>query len=220
MNLNMGQIHASGNPVNVRLRESTGNEELDRAALEAVRNARYTASQQGRTGISQKITFEIQGSDYQRRNRQRREQEAIARSVSRQENRTASRQENRETSQTANRTASRQENRETSQTGNPTSSRKPNREVSRQGNRRPSSESSSPVIRPPRQPRTRTATSSPTTPIKPRYRQQQSAPPISRQRQQAATVTRREQRTVKPRIRQRDTTAKPGISPAAPASHR
>ncbi len=70
-------IDARGNPVNIRLKESSGDLEIDQKAAEQIRRRRYEASDEGYQGAKLRVTSERAGSDFQRQQEQRR-QEAIA----------------------------------------------------------------------------------------------------------------------------------------------
>ncbi|MFM7472057.1 MAG: TonB family protein, partial [Nodosilinea sp.] len=69
-------VDANGKVANVRLRQSSGNPELDRKAEAAIRRRQYEASESGYEGQRLRVTSELQGSDFQRQNQQRRQQEA------------------------------------------------------------------------------------------------------------------------------------------------
>ena len=66
-------VDANGNVINVRLVNSSGHPELDEAAKQAARNWKFDPSQSGKEAIPAKINFQIENSDYARRNREERE---------------------------------------------------------------------------------------------------------------------------------------------------
>ncbi|MBD2081988.1 TonB family protein [Leptolyngbya sp. FACHB-17] len=68
-------VDKDGNVFNVRLRQSSGNPEIDRKAEEAIRRRRYEASESGFQSQRIRVTSEQEGSDFQRQNADRRSQE-------------------------------------------------------------------------------------------------------------------------------------------------
>jgi TonB family protein len=74
-------VDANGNVSNVRLKKSSGNAELDAAAIEQAKKVRMSPSESGRQGVSTRVDFQIEGTDYQRqaqeRQRQRETEQAI-----------------------------------------------------------------------------------------------------------------------------------------------
>lgn len=69
-------IDASGNVVNVRLRQSSGNPEVDREALETAQKWKFKPSETGYQNARQRITLQEKGSKFQRAQDQRRAQES------------------------------------------------------------------------------------------------------------------------------------------------
>lgn len=69
-------VDANGNVINVRLVKSSGNADLDRAAIEAVAKSRFSATDSGREGLSQPITVVKPGSDFEREVREQVERQA------------------------------------------------------------------------------------------------------------------------------------------------
>ena len=65
-------VDANGNVINVRLINSSGHPELDEAAKQAARNWKFDPSQSGKEAIPAKINFQIENSDYARRNQEQR----------------------------------------------------------------------------------------------------------------------------------------------------
>ena len=65
-------IDARGNPVNLRLKQSSGDPEVDRQAAETIRRRRYESSDEGYQGAKLRVTYEQEGSDFQRQQEQRR----------------------------------------------------------------------------------------------------------------------------------------------------
>jgi TonB family protein len=75
-------VDANGNVSNVRLRKSSGNAELDAAAIEQAKKVRMSPSESGRQGVPTRVDFQIENSDYQRQAQERqrqREAEQVAR---------------------------------------------------------------------------------------------------------------------------------------------
>jgi TonB family protein len=72
-------IDAKGNVVNVRLSQSSGNAELDRKAEEALKQAKFNASEKGYSGQRIKVTSEQDGSGFQQQNQERRQIEEAKR---------------------------------------------------------------------------------------------------------------------------------------------
>jgi len=68
-------VDANGNVINVRLINSSGHPELDEAAKQAARNWKFDPSQSGKSAIPAKINFQIENSDYARRNQEQRRSE-------------------------------------------------------------------------------------------------------------------------------------------------
>ena len=68
-------VDANGNVINVRLINSSGHSELDEAAKQAARNWKFDPSQSGKSAIPAKINFQIENSDYARRNQEQRRAE-------------------------------------------------------------------------------------------------------------------------------------------------
>jgi TonB family protein len=68
-------VDANGNVINVRLINSSGHPELDEAAKQAARNWKFDPSQSGKEAIPAKINFQIENSDYARRNQEQRRAE-------------------------------------------------------------------------------------------------------------------------------------------------
>ena len=66
-------VDANGNVINVRLINSSGHPELDEAAKQAARNWKFDPSQSGKQAIPAKINFQIENSDYARRNQEQRQ---------------------------------------------------------------------------------------------------------------------------------------------------
>ncbi|HEY9614733.1 energy transducer TonB [Allocoleopsis sp.] len=64
-------IDEKGHTINVRIATSSGNEELDQAALEAVQRWRFAPSSSNRQNVNATISFEMKGSQRQRQNRER-----------------------------------------------------------------------------------------------------------------------------------------------------
>jgi TonB family protein len=75
----MFDIDAKGNVVNVRLSQSSGNAELDQKAEEALKRAKFNASEKGYTGQRIKVTSETDGSGFQQQNQERRQIEEAKR---------------------------------------------------------------------------------------------------------------------------------------------
>jgi len=69
-------VDRNGNVINVRLRQPSGNSEIDRKAEEAIRRRKYEASESGFQGQRIRVTSEQDGSEFQRQNRDRRREEA------------------------------------------------------------------------------------------------------------------------------------------------
>jgi TonB family protein len=78
-------VDANGNVTNVRLRQSSGNPEIDRKAAEAIQQRKYEASEGGYEGQRIRVTSEQEGSRFQRQNEERRAQEAAERQEREQE---------------------------------------------------------------------------------------------------------------------------------------
>jgi TonB family protein len=186
-------VDKDGRPVNVRVARSSGNDELDRAAIEGAQRWRLDPSSRGRQNVSSTIAFEIEGSQRQRQNRDRRRQRDERRG-----NRDAVATNSRETEtpQTSRRTLS-------ATNGNiPVETRRRTQPRSRQALPRQSDSAAVPRRRRSESaavPRRRRSESA----AVPRRRQQAIAP-TPRRRQQAAALTprRRQQAAVTPRRRQ------------------
>lgn len=85
-------IAPDGRVINVRLRKSSGNAENDREALEAISKWQFdpkTVPEGGRTNVRVKVTYEEEGSNYQRQNQERRRQQERNRVVEQQRQREA-----------------------------------------------------------------------------------------------------------------------------------
>ncbi|EKQ67012.1 TonB family protein [Leptolyngbyaceae cyanobacterium JSC-12] len=81
-------VAPDGRVINVRLRKSSGNPEVDRETLETLQRWRFkpeTVPQGGQQDIKVRVTFEEEGSKFQRQNEQRRRQEAERRRIAEQE---------------------------------------------------------------------------------------------------------------------------------------
>lgn len=72
-------IGSDGKATNVRLARSSGNRELDEAALRGVRRAKYKAPSGGRQGVLVKVDFAIEGSQRHRQLRERQKRKETAR---------------------------------------------------------------------------------------------------------------------------------------------
>ncbi|NJR50696.1 MAG: energy transducer TonB [Leptolyngbyaceae cyanobacterium CSU_1_3] len=88
-------VDKDGNPINIRLRTTSGDAEIDRKAEEAIRRRRYEASETGFQGQRIRVTSEREGSEFQRQSRDRRQQEA-AQQAERESQRAAQEQQERE----------------------------------------------------------------------------------------------------------------------------
>ena len=75
-------IAPDGSVTNARLRQSSGDEQTDRETLEAISKWQFnpqTIPEEGRTNVKVRVTFEEQGSQFQRQNEERRrESERLA----------------------------------------------------------------------------------------------------------------------------------------------
>ena len=72
-------ITPDGRVTNVRLRQSSGDEQTDRETLEAMSRWQFnpqTVPEGGRVNVKVRVTFEEEGSKFQRQNEERRRQEA------------------------------------------------------------------------------------------------------------------------------------------------
>ena len=72
-------ITPDGRVTNVRLRQSSGDEQTDRETIEAMGKWQFnpqTVPEGGRTNVKVRVTFEEEGSQFQRKNEERRRQEA------------------------------------------------------------------------------------------------------------------------------------------------
>ncbi|MFB2839030.1 TonB family protein [Floridanema evergladense] len=67
-------VQADGSTMNPQLVESSGNSQLDRAAMEAVQKMRFAPSNEGSKTVSFAINFATSGSEFERQARQRREE--------------------------------------------------------------------------------------------------------------------------------------------------
>jgi TonB family protein len=67
-------VDPNGNVSNVRIRKSSGNAELDAAAIEQAKKMRVSPSEAGRKNVSGTVDFQIEGSDYQRQAQERKRQ--------------------------------------------------------------------------------------------------------------------------------------------------
>ncbi|NJL43534.1 MAG: energy transducer TonB [Pseudanabaena sp. SU_2_4] len=67
-------VDANGNVSNVRLKKSSGNAELDAAAIEQAKKVRMSPSESGRQGVTTRVDFQIEGTDYQRQAQERKRQ--------------------------------------------------------------------------------------------------------------------------------------------------
>ncbi len=74
-------IDANGNVINVRLRQPSGDPAVDRATLEAVKKWKFTPSATGYQNVRQRLTFEEEGSKFQKEQERRRRREAEERQV-------------------------------------------------------------------------------------------------------------------------------------------
>jgi TonB family C-terminal domain len=63
-------VDANGNVTNVRLINSSGHLELDEAAIRQARQWKFTPSASGRQGIGVKVDFQLEGSEYQRQDKE------------------------------------------------------------------------------------------------------------------------------------------------------
>lgn len=73
-------IGSDGKATNIRLARSSGNRELDEAALRGARRAKYKAPSGGRQGVLVKVDFAIEGSERHRQLQERRKRNEVARS--------------------------------------------------------------------------------------------------------------------------------------------
>ncbi len=83
-------IAPDGRVTNVRLRKSSGNPEIDRETLETMQKWRFkpeTVPEGGRRNVKVRVTFEEDGSRFQRENERRRRQETEQRQAAEQEQR-------------------------------------------------------------------------------------------------------------------------------------
>ncbi|MBW4664384.1 MAG: TonB family protein [Chroococcus sp. CMT-3BRIN-NPC107] len=67
-------VNDKGNVTNVRVAESSGNSDLDAAAIRAARNWKFNTPNGAREGLSAKVDFAIEGSERSRQLRDRRRQ--------------------------------------------------------------------------------------------------------------------------------------------------
>jgi TonB family protein len=67
-------VQADGSTTNPQLVESSGNSQLDRAAMEAVQKMRFAPSNEGNKTVRFAINFATSGSEFERQARQRREE--------------------------------------------------------------------------------------------------------------------------------------------------
>jgi protein TonB len=72
-------IDENGHTMNVRIARSSGNEELDQSAVEAVQRWRCDPSSSNRRDVNATVSFELKGSERQRQNRERQQQREAAR---------------------------------------------------------------------------------------------------------------------------------------------
>jgi len=186
-------VDKDGRLVNVRVARSSGNDELDRAAVEGAQRWRLDPSSGGRQNVSSTVAFEIEGSQRQRQNRERRRQRDERR---RNSEAVATNSRETETPQTRSRTLS-------ATNGNiPVATRRRTQPRTRQALQRQSDSAAVPRRRRSESaavPRRRRSESA----AVPRRRQQAIAP-TPRRRQQAAALTprRRQQAAATPRRRQ------------------
>ena len=69
-------VDSKGNVTNVRLAQTSGHAELDKAAVEQARNWKFNAPNGAAQGVIAKVDFAIEGSKKSRQNRERRRQRA------------------------------------------------------------------------------------------------------------------------------------------------
>jgi TonB family protein len=67
-------VDPNGNVSNVRIRKSSGNAELDAAAIEQAKKMRVSPSEAGRKDVPGTVDFQIEGTDYQRQAQERQRQ--------------------------------------------------------------------------------------------------------------------------------------------------
>lgn len=67
-------VEADGNPAEAELAQSSGNSELDQAAVAAVQEMRFAPPENGRRAVRLAINFANTGSDFERQARQRRDE--------------------------------------------------------------------------------------------------------------------------------------------------
>lgn len=67
-------VETDGSPAEAELAQSSGNSELDQAAVAAVQEMRFAAPENGRRVVRLAINFATTGSDFERQARQRREE--------------------------------------------------------------------------------------------------------------------------------------------------
>ena len=72
-------IGSDGKATNIQLARSSGNRELDEAALRGARRAKYKAPSSGRQGVLVKVDFAIEGSERHRQLQERRKRREVAR---------------------------------------------------------------------------------------------------------------------------------------------
>ncbi len=72
-------VDSKGNVTNVRLAQTSGHAELDKAAIEQARNWKFKTPNGATQGVTAKVDFAIEGSKKSRQNRERRRQRAAAR---------------------------------------------------------------------------------------------------------------------------------------------
>ncbi|WP_009631433.1 energy transducer TonB [Synechocystis sp. PCC 7509] len=72
-------VDSKGNVTNVRLAQTSGHAELDKAAVEQARNWKFNAPNGAVQGVTAKVDFAIEGSKKSRQNRERRRQKVAAR---------------------------------------------------------------------------------------------------------------------------------------------
>jgi TonB family protein len=78
-------VDPNGNVSNVRIRKSSGNAELDAAAIEQAKKMRVSPSEAGRKDVPGTVDFQIEGTDYQRQSRERKHQRETEQSAREQE---------------------------------------------------------------------------------------------------------------------------------------
>lgn len=160
-------VDEKGRATNVRVARSSGNEELDRAAVEAAQRWRLDSSASRRQNVSSTVAFELEGSRRQRQNRERRRQREEAQRNSTPAN----------SSPRVAETTPRQSTTSTTNANTPSETRRTTRITRRQASPRRSESATATT------PRRRQQAAAPT----PRRRQQAAATP--RRRQQAAAPT-------------------------------